>query len=339
MNIVTKTLLVSIATLASLLFTVLASGNPVAAQRARTNPSASSIKYLPASDAIIVVDVRRLINEALPGAVAGDPQKLAQINADITKFKTRTGVDPKSLERVVLSMHYTYPSPNITKVQTVAIASGTFDAKALIAAAHTAAGEKYREEKYRGTTISILGLNDQIKLAGLWDVRIHELGICVLDGNTLAFGSPENVRAAVVAGKAGIASNLALATLANRDPNALIGFGGNVTRALLDNLHVGTDAIAKDIGSIKQVYGSIGSTPTALSLLVVARTGSAAEAKSVSETVTGLEQLGAIFIARMQPPKKTLAQNALDNLKITTVGNEVQIRTQLATAGLAAFIK
>ncbi len=260
MNIVTKTPLVSIATLASLLFTVLASGNPVTAQRARTNPSASSINYLPASDAIIVVSVRRLINEALPAVVAGDPAKLAQIK------------------------------PNITKVQTVAIASGTFDAKALIAAAHTAAGEKYREEKYRGTTISILGLNDQIKLAGLWDVRIHELGICVLDGNTLAFGSPENVRAAVVAGKAGIASNLALATLANRDPNALIGFGGNVTRALLDNLHVGTDAIAKDIGSIKQVYGSIGSTPTDLSLLVVARTGSAAEAKSVSETVSGLEQ-------------------------------------------------
>jgi len=338
-NIVTKTLLISFATLASLLFALLASGNPVAAQRARTNPSASSINYLPASDAIIVVNVRRLINEALPAVVAGDPAKLAQINADITKFKTRTGVDPKSLERVVLGMHYTYPSPNITKVQTVAIASGTFDAKALIAAAHAAAGEKYREEKYRGVTISILGLKDQIKLAGLWDVRVSELGICVLDGNTLALGSPENVRTAILAGKAGVTSNLALATLANRDANALVGFGGNVTRALLDNLHVGTDAVAKDIGSIKQVYGSIGSTPTDLSLLIVARTGSAAEAKSVSETVTGLKQLGAIFIARMQPPKKALAQNALDSLKITTVGNEVQIRTQLATAGLAAFIK
>lgn len=339
MNIVTKTLLVSIAALTLLLFAALVSGNPVPAQRARTNPPASSVKYLPASDALIVVNVRRLINEALPAVVAGDPAKLAQINADITKFKTRTGVDPRSLERVVVGMRYTYPSPNVTKVQTVAIASGTFDAKALIAAARAAAGDKYREEKYRSATISILGLNDQIKLAGLWDVRVNELGICVLDGNTLAIGSPENVRAAIAAGKAGVTSNLALATLAAGDPNALVGFAGNVTRALLDNLHVGTDTVARDIASIKQVYGSIGNNQTDLSLLVVARTGSVAEAKSVSETVTGLKQLGAILIARLQPPKKTLAQNALDSLKVTTVGNEVQIRTQLGTAGLAAFIK
>jgi len=66
--------------------------------------------------------------------------------------------------------------------------------------------------------------------------------------------------------------------------------------------------------------------------LIVARTGTPAEAKSVSETVTGLQQLGAIFIARMQPPKKKLAQGALDSLKIKIAGNEVQISAQLATA-------
>jgi len=69
-------------------------------------------------------------------------------------------------------------------------------------------------------------------------VKVGELAICVLDANTLALGSVENVRAAITAGKAGAGSNQALAALASRDPNQLAGFGGNVTRALLDNLHV-----------------------------------------------------------------------------------------------------
>jgi len=323
----------------ALLVAFIWSGPGVLAQTSRTAPSSDALKFLPPSDAIVIVKVRRLLNEALPRVVASDPAKLAQTNADITKFKTRTGIDLGLFERVVLGMRYTYPSPNITKVQTVAIASGAFDAKAMTTGLRSAAGGKYREEKYRGATISILDLNDQIKLAGLWDVKINQLAICILDSNTLALGSLENVRAAIGTGRAGARSNLELAALASRDPNALVGFGGNVTRALLDNLHVGTDAVAKDVGSIKQIYGSIGNTQTNLSLLIVARTGSPAEAKGVSDTVTGLQQLGGILVARMQPPKKNLAQSALDNLKIATVGNEVQIRTQLAAADLAAFIK
>ena len=236
-----------------LLLIVLAPASSMFAQRKQPGPANDVLQFLPASDAIAIVNVRRLISEALPLVLAADPAKLAQINTDMAKFKTRTGVDPLSLDRVVLGMRYTYPSPNITKVQTVAIGRGTFDSKAVAAAGRATSGAKYREEKYRGATISIIDLNDHIRLAGLWDVKVGELAICVLDANTLALGSLENVRAAVTAGKAGAGSNQALAALASRDPNQLAGFGGNVTRALLDNLHIGTDAVAKDVGSIKQI--------------------------------------------------------------------------------------
>lgn len=308
-------------------------------QTRRPNPPAAPLKFLPASDVIVLIDAGRLINEALPQATAGDAEKLARLNAEIAKFTTRTGIDPHSFDRVVLGMRYTYPSADRIKIETVAIAHGAFDAKAITAASRAAAKEDYREEKYRGMTISILRLHDQLKLAGVWDVKINELAVCVLDANTLAMGSVANVRAAIAAGRVGAQSNAALSGLASRDPRALVGFGANVTRALLDNLHVGTDAVAKDAGSIRQVYGSIGSTPTDFSLLLVARTGTAAEAKGLSETVTGLQQLGAIFVVRLKPPTKALAQSGLDNLKITTVGNEVQIRTRIAASDLAPLIK
>jgi hypothetical protein len=41
----------------------------------------------------------------------------------------------------------------------------------------------------------------------------------------------------------------------------------------------------------------------------------------------------------MAPARKALAQSALDNLKITTRGVEVEIRTQVSAANLASVIK
>ncbi|MEK6335883.1 MAG: hypothetical protein AABM67_13205, partial [Acidobacteriota bacterium] len=119
--------------------------------RAAAAPNALS--YLPASDAVMLVDVRRMLNETLPRILAGDQAKLAQANSEIDKFKTRTGIDPRTFDRVVLGVRYVYPTPNTTRLETVAIAHGTFDAKGLAAAARIAANGKYREEKYRGSTI------------------------------------------------------------------------------------------------------------------------------------------------------------------------------------------
>ena len=184
----------------------------------------------------------------------------------------------------------------------------------------------------------VLSVNDQMKVLGVWDMRVNELAICVLDANTLAIGSLPNVRAAIEAGKRGRANDELIA-LASRDPKAVVGFGANLPRELMANLNVGSDTIAKDANSIRQAYGSIGTTETDVSLSLVARTDSPSSAKDVSDTVTGLKQLGAIFVVRMAPPRKALAQSALDNMKITTRGNEVEIKTQVAAANLASVIK
>ncbi len=235
-------------------------------------------------------------------------------------------------------MRYTYPTPKVTKLETVAIARATFDAKALSAAARIAANGKYREEKYRGATILIITVKDQIKLFGVWNMRINELAVCAVDPHSLAIGTVANVRAAIEAGLKGRAG-ADLAALATRDPKAVVGFGANVPKELMANLNVGNDTIAKDANAIRQVYGSIGSTETDVSVMLVARTDSAESANNLNDTVTGLKQLGGLFIGQMAPARKALAQSALDNLKITTRGTEVEIRTQVAATNLASVIK
>jgi len=332
---VNKKVLTSSLALAFLLLNLVATSGSNAPRPA---PPADVLSYLPASDAIAVIDVHRLMTEALPRIFAGDPAKLALANTEIDKFKTRTAIDPRTFDRVALGMRYTYPSATVTKIETVAIAHGTFDARALVVAGRIAARGKYREVSHHGATIAVFNIGDTIKFLGLWNMKVNELAACALDRNTLAIGSLPNVRAAIEAGKSGRASN-DLVALATRDPNALIGFGGNATGELFKNLNVGNDAIAKDVNSIRQVYGSIGMTETDFTLLLVARAATATDAKNLNDTVTGLRQLGGILIARMAPAKKNLAQSALDNLKITTRANELEIRTQFAAADLSAFLK
>jgi len=332
---VNKKVLTSSLALAFLLFNLVSTSgsNPP-----RPAPPADVLSYLPASDAVAVIDVHRLMTEALPRIFSGDLAKMAQVNTEVEKFKTRTGIDPRTFDRVAVGVRYTYPSATVTKIETVAIAHGRFDARAVIAAGRSAAGGKYREVSHHGATIAVFNIGDQIKFLGLWNMKVNELAACALDGNTLAIGTLPNVRAAIEAGRKGRASS-ELVALATRDPNALIGFGGNATAELLKNLNVGNDAIAKDVNSIRQIYGSIGMTETDFTLLLVARAATAADAKNLSDTVTGLKQLGGILIASMAPAKKNLAQSALDNLKLSTHANELEVRTQFAAADLAAFLK
>ena len=73
--------------------------------------------------------------------------------------------------------------------------------------------------------------------------------------------------------------------------------------------------------------------------MLVARTDSVDSAKNLGDTITGLTQLGGFVVAQMAQPRRGLAQSALDNLKITTRGTEVEIKTQVASASLASLMK
>ncbi len=297
------------------------------------------LSRLPTSDAVALVKVRRVLDEALPKLFADNSAKLAEVNHQIEEFKTRTGIDPRLFDEMALGMTYSYPSEGVTKVNTLAIANGNFSADALVAAGRTAANGKYREQKYQGRVVYIFTLDEQIKLLGLMNVTVRELAVCPLDGNTLALGDYRNVCRAVDAIKGSGRANGELIALASQDPTAVVGFGGNISPALLSNLRISNDAIAKDLATVRQVYGSLGMTDKDLQMLVAARTVNADSARNLGDTVEGLKALGALFINRLPAAKGALAKSALGNLKITIQGNELQIRTAVAQAEIVPLVR
>ncbi len=298
-----------------------------------TAPAAPTLmSSLPQSDAVAQVKVKQLLSEAMPRMLAGNPTKLSEVNASIDRFKERTGLDPRMFQQVALGIRFTYPSEGVTKVQTVAVADGTFSAAGMVAAGRVASNGKYREEKYQDKTIYIFSIDENIKLLGLFDVKIGELAAAPLDTNTLALGDPAGVRSVIDASRSRKRVNTELIALANRDPNAVIGFGSNISEQLIGNLDIGNAPIGADLRTLRQVYGSVATTETDIQLFLAARAVNAEAAKNFGDTLEGLKQFGALFVGRLSGAKGVLAKSALSNMKISSAANELQIRTSVAQA-------
>jgi hypothetical protein len=225
----------------------------------------------------------------------------------------------------------------VAKITTVAIARGTFSSGAIVAAGRLAANGKYTEQKYQGKTIYLFSLDREVRLLGLWDLKVKDLAVTSLDKNTLALGNLDSVRGVIDANRTHKRANAELIALASRDPNAILGFGGNVSEAMLGSLHNG--AIARELTAVRQVYGTLGMTSTDLELMMAARTVDTYSAKNLGDTVEGLKQFGALFINRLSAAKGALARSALNNLKITIQGNELQIRTAVAQSQVTPLMR
>ena len=304
-----------------------------------TKAAPTLLSSLPPSDAVAIINVNRVFNEALPKLLAENPAKLTEVTNELAKFKTQTGLDPHSFEQVALGLSYKYPREGVTKVSTVALARGTFNAGALVAAGRLATNGKYAEQKYQGETIYIFSLERQLRLLGLWDMKVRDLAVAALDGNTLVLGDLEAVRGAIDATKAGQHPNAELLALASRDPNAIVGFGGNVSPKLLENLSLTNDTIARELTAVRQLYGTLGMTSDDLEVMLTACTVDTYSAKNLGDALEGLKQLGGFFINRLTGAKGMLARSALENLKATTTGNELQVRTAVAQSQVAPLLK
>jgi hypothetical protein len=309
--------------------------------RPRNNPPAvapSFMSSLPESDAVAHVKVKQLLDEAMPRILASNPAKLAEAYAHLDRFKERTGLDPRMFQQIALGVRFTHPVQGVTKAQTIALANGTFSSAAMVAAGRVASNGKYREEKYQDKTIYIFTLDEQIRLLGMFNFRLSELAAAPLGTNTLALGDPDGVRAAIDVSRARTSANNELIALASRDPNAIIGFGSNMTEELVDNLDIGNAPITADLKTLRQVYGSVTTTDRDLQMFLAARAVNANAARSLGDTLEGLKQFGALLVGRLSGAKGVLAKSALANMTIVADANELQIRTSVAQAEVGPLL-
>lgn len=293
---------------------------------------------LPASDAVLAVDLRRLLTEAVPRALAGDAARLAAVNADVEQFKARTGIDARAFDTLTAGVRLTNPSPGVTKIDhMVAVARGTFRADVLVAAGRLAAQGKFNEEKHGGKSVYVFSLDDHIKLFGLLKMRVRDLAVTVLDANTLAVGEPEAVRATIdaQAGRGRVDADLLNFA---RTPDDLIMFAGSVPPALLAGIELGTPELNRAVASVRRFSGSVGTTAAGYQMQATLRTLNAADARGLGDTLEALKQVAPMLIS-MSGERGRFAKRAVESLRITTQASEVRLRLELAQGDLAALLR
>ena len=293
---------------------------------------------LPASDAVMYVDAERTLTQVLPRLLVNNQAHLTQINGDIDRFRERTGIDARTFKRVAVGMRFVEVGAGNVDVQSVAIASGTFNPGVMTAAARLASNGKYREEKYAGKTISLFTLSEQVKLLGVMNMGAGEIAVAPLDATTLAIGQAAGVRAAIDAAQGRNRASADVINLATQSSNAFFGFGGNVPASFVQGLDFPNEEIKRGVASIRQVYGSVGTTAKGFQVLTTARTAEAGAAQSLGNMIDALRQLAPLLTGTMRGDQGKLARAALDGLKVQTINNEVKLSLEMSDGDVALLI-
>ena len=294
---------------------------------------------LPASDAVAYIEVKRILDEALPSVLASAPDHLAKINAEIAKLRQETGIDARSFDRVAIGMKFISKGGSAVTVEPVVMARGTFEAGALIAAARLASKGKYREEKYKDKTIYIFSSPGKGMALPASGKIINEIAVAVFDSNTLVIGETARVQETIEStANASAHPSSELIGMATRKPEAVLGFGGIVPAGVVNSMTSDNDEIGKTVASITHAFGSVSFNARGMELAVAARTKTSDDAATLRETLLFLKQLGGGMLEKLPDDQKSLANNALQSLQITSTGNETQLSLTVAQSDYGTII-
>jgi hypothetical protein len=321
---------------------------PVKAQTRAHAPAAPAdlLQQLPASDVVLVVDHTRILNEAIPRLFGNNTAPLGKIFAMGDDFKAKTGIDPRSISRIVVGVRFMNPDnlvkgPDKKDLGIVILAQGDFEAQKLVDFMRSEAKDRLREEQSGGHTIYTIDERPKGATTPKPDIEIPALTL--LDPNTIAIGDLAQVRATIEAQGSGAHLNSELVTLATRNSNALISLAGNVPTNLTDNLapkgssgNPELDATVtkffEAVAAIKQTSISLGLTPTGVECWLGARLNSTEQAQSLGDMLLGARQQYSVFI------EDKVVRELVNSMQITAQNDEVQLRLEVPQTLITAMI-
>jgi len=310
---------------------------------ARTKKAANAaaiVGMLPASDGVVVFDIKTFLGSALPQMLSGNQAMLAEVTKAIDEAKTKIGIDVRQFETLAAGVSATKIAEKKYDLDSVLIARGQVSSGAVLAAAKLAAKGKYREEKLGDKTIFIFEAREVAvqnapqstsKTAGIAAKALKafskEMAAYAVDANTLAFGSVEKVKA-TAAGTTKVDKDIT--DLLNKAAAPVATFAARVPEGMSAFLPLDNDELGKNIDSIKYLYGSMSVNGTATTLSATARTLQADQAVSLKDTLDGLQMLGKMFLGNAKGADKEVYARLIENVKFSNKGNEVSMDLAIA---------
>jgi hypothetical protein len=319
-----------------ILASLLMSAHGYAQTQANTETATGSLPNLPEADAILYMNSRRIINEALPRILPA--AEYAKIQSELEKIKKEVGIDINGFESAVVALRFNTPVTAMPDY--VLVTRGTFNADALLSLARIGLKGKLREEKYGSKSINIFKLSEVMGTTGTaapLPVGTSEMAVTALDGNTLALGTIPYVKATIDAETGQKRVNPELMALAMRDTGSLISLAIAIPPGLFSSLipsgMQGNEEITKIISGIEGFSLSAGMNATDFPVSAAVRMMDAEQARSLS----GLLEMGIRMASGQVTDKNT--QAVLNTLKITADGNAVRMEVAIPQEVIATLVR
>ena len=306
------------------------------------------LPLLPPSDAVVAIDAKRLFNDALPKILDSNQPLLTEILAKFDEIKAKTGIDYKQFQQVAVGVSSINVSDKGYEFEPLVLARGQFNSTALMTAAKIASNGKYREEKIGERTVYVFSLQENIeqnkakinnsKFADYLNKFLtglnKEMALTTYDGNTLVLGSLVRV-SEMFESKTRISPEVL--GLASRKPGALVNFGAVTPNGVAGFLDLDDDEIGRNLGGVRQLYGSVDMAGGGAVVSIVARTLDPKQAEGLKETIMGFQALAGILKGSKREDQKIYGR-MLENVKIGQTGNELTIDLQVPQSDINVLV-
>jgi len=188
----------------------------------------ASLASLPDADVLIYVSPQRILNDAAPKVMPAT--EITKMRASFADMKKGVGVDPSSIDFVVIAMRYHKPAGDLSFVapDIMAVASGDFSSESLVSMAQLMLQDKVRMEKHGSKTIALMTVPEIAAQSAKNPMlkSLSEMGAVALSPNSIAIGNLPYLKSAIEAAEGTGRINPATLESLLRDPNALAAASG-----------------------------------------------------------------------------------------------------------------
>lgn len=306
------------------------------------------VAMLPASDGVVTVDIKRLLNNALPQILSGKQELLGDMTEAILKVKQTTGIDIRQFDQFAAG--FVVKSTTQDDYEPVAIVRGQYNAGSLLSVVKIASNGKYKTETIAGKTVYVFSAKEAAeqnkpktqnsKVSGMIDKIVaglsKEIAVTSLDDKTLAFGTTARVRQTLET-KTPVGTEIS--SLINRNPDTVMSFAGKTPNGMSALLPLDNDELGKSIDSIRYMYGSMNVVGENTTVQLMAKTTEPKQAQDLLETLEGLQMIGKAFLGSARGADKEVYARMIENAVFKRTNDEVTLTLSVPQSDINVVMK
>lgn len=310
----------------------------LASQVFAQNPQAA-LATLPEADVLIYFSPQRVLNEAAPRVT--DPAELTKMRETFADLKKSVGIDPSTIEYVVLAVRFHKPAADLSFVapDVLAVLGGDFSSDSLMTLGQLYLQDRVRVETYGSKSITLMKIDPLAEQAEKMPFlkSLVEIGAVPLSANSLAIGNLRYLKSAIDAAQGNGRISAASLQSLMRDPNVLVAASGAPLAAFTKSLGLmgleNTTRESRCDTSFGNFYAAITMTDTNYTFRGAMNADNPDTAKIINNLLSGLMQQGISAV----PDKE--AQTILKSMKMSTRDNEVVWEADVPVKVVADFIR